>query len=264
MMLAGKLMYSLMIIIVIINTVNGNCPDDEKEKKTFPLVTNTSVNAIPECVMPTDCKAWKELGKNQSGVYPITPDDGPAFQVYCDMETHGGGWTVFQRRQDGSVDFYRYWTDYENGFGDLTGEFWLGLSKIHRLTKEGSNTLRVDLGDFSNNKAYAKYSTFNVSDGSTEYTLTAEGYSGTAGNSLAYHSGKKFSTRDRDNDKLSNTCPQQREGAWWFEHCNYSHLNGRYYTNPTDASGENGINWRGWKGNSYSLKFSEMKTRRNN
>ena len=45
-MIAGKLMYSLMIIIVIINTVNGNCPDD-KEKKTFPYVTNTSVNATP-------------------------------------------------------------------------------------------------------------------------------------------------------------------------------------------------------------------------
>ena len=79
------------------------------------------------------------------------------------METDGGGWTVFQRRQDGSVDFYRYWTDYENGFGNLTGEFWLGLSKIHRLTKEGSNTLRVDLGDFEGNTAYANYSTFNVS-----------------------------------------------------------------------------------------------------
>ena len=95
------------------------------------------------------------------------------------METDGGGWTVFQRRQDGSVDFYRYWTDYENGFGDLTGEFWLGLSKIHRLTKEGSNTLKVDLGDFEKNIAHANYSTFNVSDGNTEYTLTVGGHSGT-------------------------------------------------------------------------------------
>uniref|UniRef100_A0A1X7TKD5 Fibrinogen C-terminal domain-containing protein n=1 Tax=Amphimedon queenslandica TaxID=400682 RepID=A0A1X7TKD5_AMPQE len=134
--------------------------------------------------MPTDCKAWKELGIKQNGVYPVKPDNGPAFQVYCDMETDGGGWTVFQRRQDGSVDFYRYWTDYQNGFGDLTGEFWLGLSKIHRLTKEGSNTLRVDLGDFEGNTTYANYSTFSVSDGSTEYILTVGGYSGAAGDGL--------------------------------------------------------------------------------
>ena len=180
------------------------------------------------------------------------------------METDGGGWTIFQRRQDGSVDFYRYWTDYENGFGNLTGEFWLGLSKIHRLTKEGSNTLRVDLGDFEGNTAYANYSTFSISDGSTEYILTVGGYSGTAGDSLAYHNGKKFSTRDRDNDKRSDSCAQSRKGAWWFDSCNLSHLNGRYYTNPTGISNERGLHWRYWKGDGYSLKFSEMKTRRNN
>ena len=87
------------------------------------------------------------------------------------METDGGGWTVFQRRKDGSVDFYRYWTDYENGFGDLTGEFWLGLSKIHRLTQAGSNTLRVEIGDFKGNSYYAQYHTFSVDDASTEYRL---------------------------------------------------------------------------------------------
>uniref|UniRef100_A0A1X7SEN7 Fibrinogen C-terminal domain-containing protein n=1 Tax=Amphimedon queenslandica TaxID=400682 RepID=A0A1X7SEN7_AMPQE len=181
------------------------------------------------------------------------------------METDCGGWTVFQRRQDGSVDFYRNWTDYENGFGDLTGEFWLGLSKIHRLTKEGSNTLRVDLGDFEGNTRYANYSTFNVSDGSTEYILTAKGYSGTAGDSLDFHDGHQFSTRDQNNDIAQpRNCAQEREGAWWFYNCNLSHLNGHYYTNPTDASLECGLHWRYWKGDYYSLKFSEMKTRRNN
>uniref|UniRef100_A0A1X7UMX8 Fibrinogen C-terminal domain-containing protein n=1 Tax=Amphimedon queenslandica TaxID=400682 RepID=A0A1X7UMX8_AMPQE len=263
-MIATKLMYSLMIIIVIINTVNGNCPDDEKET-TSPVVTitNTSVNATPECVMPTDCKAWKELGIKQNGVYPIKPDNGPAFQVYCDMETDGGGWTVFQRRQDGSVDFYRNWTDYENGFGDLTGEFWLGLSKIRHLTKEGSNTLRVDLGDFEGNTAYANYSTFSVSNGSTEYILTVGGYSGTAGDSLSsYHNGRRFSTKDNDNDFRSRNCAQVYTGAWWYNDCAYANLNGHYFN--TAARNHQGIIWRHWKGYDVSLKFSEMKTRRNN
>ena len=184
-------------------------------------------------------------------------------QVYCDMETDGGGWTVFQRREDGSVDFrYKYWTDYENGFGDLTGEFWLGLSKIHRLTKEGSNTLRVDLGDFDDNTTYANYSTFSVSDGSTEYILTVGGYSGTAGDSLAYHNGSRFTTRDNDNDNNGGNCAYYRNGAWWYtgNGCDRSNLNGPYIGNGYN---DDAITWQDWKGY-YSLKFTEMKTRRNN
>ena len=81
-------------------------------------------------------------------------------QVYCDMETDGGGWTVLQRRMDGSVDFCRYWRAYESGFGNLNFEFWLGLSKIHRLTKARQATeLLVKLTDFEGNTVYARYST---------------------------------------------------------------------------------------------------------
>ena len=131
------------------------------------------------------------------------------------METDGGGWTVFQRRQDGSVDFYRNWTDCESGFGNLTGEFWLGLSKIHRLTKEGSNTLRVDLGDFEGNTSYATYSTFEVGNSSTEYILTVGGYSGTAGDSMYTHNGRRLSIRDNDNNNWSEgNCAQKVTGAW--------------------------------------------------
>uniref|UniRef100_A0A1X7SLA9 Fibrinogen C-terminal domain-containing protein n=2 Tax=Amphimedon queenslandica TaxID=400682 RepID=A0A1X7SLA9_AMPQE len=144
----------------------------------------------------------------------------------------GGGWTVFQRRQYGSADFYRYWTDYEDGFSDLTGEFWLEMSKIHRLTKEGSITLRVDLGDFEGNMKYASYSTFNVSDGSTKYMLTVGGYSGTAGDGLITdpnngynHNGMTFTTRDNDNDNGGVNCAVRYNGAWWFNSCFQSHLN---------------------------------------
>ena len=184
------------------------------------------------------------------------------------METDGGGWTVFQRRQDGSVDFYRNWTDYEDGFGNLTGEFWLGLDKINCLTKEQSNTLRVDLGDFDGNTSYAQYNTFSVGNSTTEYTLTVGGYSGTAGDSLAYHNGMKFTTRDNDNDNNTrnweNNCAKYWHGAWWFNYCFYSHLNGLYHHNPV-ISLPYGIIWYHWKGEHfYSLKFTEMKTRRNN
>ena len=184
------------------------------------------------------------------------------------METDGGGWTVFQRRQDGSVDFYRYWTDYENGFGNLNGEFWLGLSKINRLTK-ASSTLRVDLGDFGGNTRYTQYTTFSVGNSTTKYILTVGGYSGTAGDSLTnsnpnygIHNGMKFTTRDNDNDNDWTNCASKYSGAWWFNSCFDSHLNGAYYHNPA-VSIARGIIWYYWKGYYYSLKFSEMKTRRN-
>ena len=179
------------------------------------------------------------------------------------METDGGGWTVFQRRQDGSVDFYRNWTDYENGFGNLTGEFWLGLSKIHRFTKEQSNYLRLDLGDFDGNTSYAQYTTFSVGNSTTAYNLTVGGYSGTAGDSLAGHNGMKFSTRDNDNDNWSSgNYAQYWHGAWWYNFYFNSHLNGPYHHNPV-ASSHHGIIWGQWKGWNYSLKFTEMKTCRN-
>ena len=180
------------------------------------------------------------------------------------METDGGGWTVFQRRQDGSVDFYRNWTDYENGFGNLTGEFWLGLSKIHRLTREGSNTLRVDLGDFSSNTAYAKYSIFSIGNDSTQYTLTVSNYSGTAGSDnnnrgLLAHSGHQFFTRDKDSP---NTCIKSYDnGGWWYQStdCFWTILNGHYGQNIATWRG---IYWSPWTASS-NLKFTEMKTRQN-
>ena len=115
----------------------------------------------------------------KDGVYTIISVDSlGSFQVRCDMQTDGGGWTVFQRRQDSSVNFYRGWQDYKNGFGDLNGNFWLGLDKIHLLTKSGQNVLRVDLTDWTDDTAYAKYGSFSVASESDAYRMNYVRYSG--------------------------------------------------------------------------------------
>ena len=182
------------------------------------------------------------------------------FQVFCDQERDGGGWTVFQRRQDGSVDFFRNWVEYRNGFGDLHGEFWLGNENLHRLLSvKGRYELRVDLGDFDGNTTFAKYNRFMVGSENENYVLTVERYSGDAGESLDYHNGQKFSTKDRDNDRSSGSCSQKYKGAWWYNACYSSNLNGLYNTDKQSTDPKN-ICWWHWKGR-HPLKFTEMKFR---
>ena len=103
---------------------------------------------------------------------------------------------MFQRRQDGSVDFYRDWNSYKKGFGDLNGEFWLGNDNLHRLTSQGKYKLRIDLEDFDDKKAFASYANFRVASGTGKYRLTAQGYSGNAGTSvMPYQTYTTYSVR---------------------------------------------------------------------
>ena len=112
-------------------------------------------------------------------MYTIDPDEQGVSDVRSDMDTTPGrGWTVIQRRVDGSVNFYKNWCDYKNGFGDLSGEFWLGLDKIHRLSATGQNVLRADLETFENKRAYAVYESFSVGNESEAYILNIDKYSG--------------------------------------------------------------------------------------
>ncbi|XP_031558871.1 fibrinogen C domain-containing protein 1-like [Actinia tenebrosa] len=211
-----------------------------------------------------DCSEIYKSGERRSGVYTVNPyGSGGPFEVYCDMTTDGGGWTMFQRRQDGSVDFYRTWDEYKTGFGNLTGEFWLGNEKIHRLTSRPARwhpMLRVDLEDWDGAKVYAKYGSFMIRSESQKYTMNilANLYSGTASDSLAlYHRNLPFTTKDRDNDKhcLTN-CARKHSGAWWYSYCYASNLNGKYLGN---ATGGEGVVWWYYKNDNRSLKFSEMK-----
>ena len=125
-----------------------------------------------------NCAELYKSGSKISSVYTIDPDGSGPFDVYCDQTTARGGWTVFQKRLDGSVNFYRGWKDYKLGFGNLNGEFWLGLDKINRLTKSGRHRLRVDLEDVTGKTAYAEYDHFAVSSERNKYQLTLGTYYG--------------------------------------------------------------------------------------
>ena len=163
-------------------------------------------------------------------------------------------------KEEWMVDFYLNWTDYVHGFGNLSGEYWLGLSKLHRLANGSVSTqLRVDMRDKIGVKRYANYSTFYIGGSTTDYTLHVSGYNGTAGDSLTYHNLMKYTTKDNDNDQYSGgNCAVEWTGAWWYNNCHRANLNGHY----GDDSFSKGINWYTWKYYTYSLPFVEMKVRR--
>ena len=209
---------------------------------------------------PRNCLAAMLQGCNTSGVYTIQPDCNDPFKVWCDMETDGGGWAVFQRRLDGTVNFQRNRIEYIRGFGNISGEYWLGLEKIHRLTKydDFEPELWVDIEDFDGNSKYEHYNQFHIA-GPNGYNIYVQHHSGTAGDSLRYHNSMPFSTTDYDVDKSSGNCAVNDEGAWWFNNCQHSHLNGKYYYGAT--RGDKGVIWETWRGDSYSQKRAEMKTR---
>ncbi|XP_034797060.1 tenascin-R isoform X2 [Pan paniscus] len=207
---------------------------------------------------PQDCAQHLMNGDTLSGVYPIflNGELSQKLQVYCDMTTDGGGWIVFQRRQNGQTDFFRKWADYRVGFGNLEDEFWLGLDNIHRITSQGRYELRVDMRD-GQEAAFASYDRFSVEDSRNLYKLRIGSYNGTAGDSLSYHQGRPFSTEDRDNDVAVTNCAMSYKGAWWYKNCHRTNLNGKY----GESRHSQGINWYHWKGHEFSIPFVEMKMR---
>ncbi|XP_033627325.1 fibroleukin-like [Asterias rubens] len=178
---------------------------------------DTTVSSMPRY---SSCQELLEAGQNVSGVFTIFPArfaDG--LQVYCDMETDGGGWIVIQRRQDGSVDFYRDWADYRDGFGNLSGEFWLGNDNLRNLTEYGGTwQIRVDMTDWNFNDAWFEYGEFRVTGDQYQLNVGSYNNESTTGNVLEQtydggrysHNGMLFTTKDNDNDR--RTQPDERYG----------------------------------------------------
>ncbi|XP_063338330.1 microfibril-associated glycoprotein 4-like [Pelmatolapia mariae] len=222
------------------------------------------LTSCTELIQPRDCSDIRRQDKSQSsGVYTIYPlGERSAVQVYCDMDSEGGGWTVFQRRMDGTVNFYRPWDQYKMGFGDAAGEYWLGLNVINIMTSKQKCELLVDMEDFEGKKVFARYSSFKVDAECDGYKLTLTGFKdGGAGDALSAHSGQKFSTFDKDQDNWPGNCAKSQLGAFWYNNCHFANPNGVYRWGADGTIRAVGVEWKQWKDYDYSLKTISMKIR---
>nr|XP_028703535.1 tenascin-X isoform X8 [Macaca mulatta] len=227
----------------------------------LPPVSTSFTTGGLRIPFPRDCGEEMQNGAGASRTTTIFLNGNRErpLNVFCDMETDGGGWLVFQRRMDGQTDFWRDWEDYAHGFGNISGEFWLGNEALHSLTQAGDYSMRVDLraGDEA---VFAQYDSFRVDSAAEYYRLHLEGYHGTAGDSMSYHSGSVFSARDRDPNNLLISCAVSYRGAWWYRNCHYANLNGLYGSTVDHQ----GVSWYYWKGFEFSVPFTEMKLRPRN
>ncbi|XP_052020304.1 tenascin-X isoform X10 [Apodemus sylvaticus] len=230
------------------------------ESLTPPVSTSFTTGGL-RIPFPRDCGEELQNGASASKTTTIFLNGNRErpLDVFCDMETDGGGWLVFQRRMDGQTDFWRDWEEYAHGFGNISREFWLGNEALHSLTQAGDYSMRVDLRA-GKEAVFAQYDFFRVDSAKENYRLHLEGYHGTAGDSMSYHSGSVFSARDRDPNNLLISCAVSYRGAWWYRNCHYANLNGLYGSTVDHQ----GVSWYHWKGFEFSVPFTEMKLRPRN
>ncbi|CAB3364052.1 Hypothetical predicted protein [Cloeon dipterum] len=238
--------------------------------KNKPSPANTTftseIIANVKDVKGYSCVDLLNAGMRESAVYylQIRGTTYWYLKVYCEQEVADGGWTVIQRRDDFGEpreNFNRDWSDYKNGFGDPSKEFWLGNENIYMLTNNEEYMLRVELEDFEGNKRYAQYSHFKIYSEGEYYKLEIDGYEGNGGDSLNdpwYGSNNSpFSTYNKDNDRSSLNCASMLKGGWWWKSCGRG-LNGLYLNDPQDLTARQGIVWFRWRGWDYTLKRASM------
>uniref|UniRef100_G3P5X8 Fibrinogen C-terminal domain-containing protein n=1 Tax=Gasterosteus aculeatus TaxID=69293 RepID=G3P5X8_GASAC len=246
--------------------------DVQRDQSALPLPQEKAVASLPASTAhsPTDppplsgpwrdCQHVLESGETTSGIYLLRPQSANRLlQAWCEQSRAEGGWTVIQRRQDGSVNFFRTWEQYKQGFGNLDGEYWLGLEHLYWLTKQAQYKLRVALEDWQGRQVFAEYDSFHLEPESDWYRLRLGQYHGSAGDSLSWHNNKAFTTLDRDKDGYTGNCAHYQKGGWWYHMCAHSNLNGVWYRGGHYRSRyQDGVYWAEFHGGSYSLKRVSM------
>ncbi|XP_018546893.1 angiopoietin-related protein 5 [Lates calcarifer] len=236
-----------------------------------------------------DCSDIKDslvsvVPKIPSGIYIVHPENtDSSFEVFCEMDYMGGGWTVMQRRIDGLTDFKRSWADYADGFGNLAGEHWLGLKKVFHIVSQKDTRFQLHIALVSHDDitSYASYDDFHLDSETQFFSIHLGRYAGSAGDAFRGYEQEQnqdtapFSTSDVDNDGCNPSCSicnrkvescstQYNHTGWWFNQCGLANLNG----SPEDLEQNYGqrthILWDTWRQNGvpHTIKSVTMKIRR--
>lgn len=183
------------------------------------MYSKTSPNTLYPAV-PRDCAELYNSGVQRSGVYTIDPDNAGSFDVFCNQTLDGGGWTVLQKKLNPSFSLDRDWCQYKEGFGNLSGDFWLGLDKMYHLTKGGRYKLRIDLDEGN----FFQIHSFEVQNEDDGYKLKYEAPDGKM--NRVTQNGKKFSTKDWYGGQSDKNCESARhcKRGWWYKHCEMNNI----------------------------------------
>merc|ERR1712226_1019216 len=181
--------------------------------------------------------------------------------VFCDMDTEGGGWTTIQRRNSGTLNFFQNFETYAEGFGNLgeSTEFWIGNRLLHEMTSRWNYELRIELENADGERKQVHYNMFKVDSECNDYSLTLDNFiEHELPDSMYANRNMKFSTFDRDGDLSNDNCAIRHIGAWWYNNCTDSNLNGMFL--PAGTPVDSSIHWYGWEQN-RALASVEMKIR---
>lgn len=236
-----------------------------------------------------DCSDIKDsllsvVPKIPSGIYIVHPEDtDSSFEVFCEMDYMGGGWTVMQRRTDGVTDFKRAWADYVDGFGNLAGEHWLGLKKVSHILNQKDTRFQLHVALVSDDDvtSYAAYDDFELGNETLFFPIHLGRYAGSAGDAFRGYDQDQnqdtapFSASDVDNDGCNPSCSiggdtvescsaRHNLTGWWFNRCGLANLNGAPEDAEQNPDRRMNILWDTWRrrGVTHTITSVTMKIRR--